>query len=293
MATVLALIVVALMSSCGQNQATPIPNTETPTITPGVANSTATIQPTATPTDIPAAAIVNGEVIPLAEYQAELARFRAAAAQVESPPDESVVIHSMIDDLLLAQGARQAGFNVNDEMISQRINQLDIGEQELQAWLEQHYYTEESFRQALSRTIAAAWMRDQIADQVPMEAEQIHAQQILLYNLDEAQQIYEQLSAGADFETLARQIDPLTKGDLGWFPPGYLLQSELNEVVSNLQPGEYSQIIETEIGYHIIKVIEKGTHPLTFNTRLFLQKQAVEAWLEEQRSQSNIVIMVP
>jgi parvulin-like peptidyl-prolyl isomerase len=87
----------------------------------------------------------------------------------------------------------------------------------LAAWQSDHGYTDESFRSALKRAAEAAWMRDKIIAAVPGTAEQVHAQQILLYNEDAARKVADQLNAGANFADLAALYDPNTGGELGWF----------------------------------------------------------------------------
>ena len=137
-------------------------------------------------------------------------------------------------------------------------------------------------------------MRDQIIAGVPETAEQVHARQILLYNSDEAEALFAQLASGADFETLAGQYDPLAKGDLGWFPRGYLTVSALDDVVFALEPGEVSPIIETEIGFHIVQVIERDTaRPLNFSAYQIVQKATLETWLHERQAQSDIIYYLP
>jgi peptidyl-prolyl cis-trans isomerase C len=155
-------------------------------------------------------------------------------------------------------------------------------------------YSEDSFRLDLQRSLEAAWMRDKIVAQVPSEAEQVHARQILLYNSTQADQTLAQLKAGKNFGELAAQYDPVTYGDLGWFPRGYLLNKKLEEVAFNLQPGAFSDVIETEAGFHILLVVEKDPqHPLEPDMLLTLQTQAVENWLQEQRNQGNIEVLLP
>jgi parvulin-like peptidyl-prolyl isomerase len=155
-------------------------------------------------------------------------------------------------------------------------------------------YTEAELHQALRRAVEAAWMRDTIAAGVPETAEQVHARQILLYNSTEANQVYSQLESGNDFADLAATYDPVAEGELGWFPRGYLTQPAVEEAAFALEPGQYSTVIETPLGYHIIQVIEKDPqHSLSPDARLALQQQAVKDWLQTQRSQSTIEILLP
>ena len=160
--------------------------------------------------------------------------------------------------------------------------------------MQNNHFTDESLRTALARSIAAAWMRDQIIGNVPQTTEQVHARQILLYNSDAADEVFAQLQAGADFETLSAQFDPLTKGDLDWFPRGYLTVPELDAFIFELEPGEFTPIIETMLGFHIVQVIERdAAHPLNPNTYRAMQAQALEQWLQDRQAQSQIILYVP
>ena len=242
---------------------------------------------------MPLAAEVNGEEIPLTVYQAELARYQAGVGGEITPEVETRVLDNLINESLLAQAAREKGFQVDDAMLAARIALLGDS-QTLASWMSENGYREAGFRQALKQAIAAAWMRDQIAAEVPETLEQIHARQILLENLEEAQQVLDSLGRGEDFAKLASQYDPVNQGDLGWFPPGYLTDPKLDEALSGLDPGQMTGIVETAAGFHILQVIERdASHPLTPDARLVLQAEALHAWLDERRSQSEINILKP
>ena len=103
---------------------------------------------------------------------------------------------------------------------------------------------------------------------------------------------------GNDFDDSAQQdvsrvtvAEPLTRGELGWFPRGYLPEPAFEEAAFALQPGQVSDIIQTEAGYHIIMVLERDpAHPLTPDALLTLQYTALEDWLSQQRQQSTIIL---
>jgi parvulin-like peptidyl-prolyl isomerase len=244
--------------------------------------------------DVPLAASVNGQGITLEEYQAEVRRAQAASGTGLATYSETDVLQNLIDETLLAQGAAEAGFVPDDALIQTRIAQLGLDETSLDRWLNENGYTREGFEQAMARAIAAAWMRDQIIAAVSSTAEQVHARQILLYNADEAESVYAQLQSGSDFATLAAQYDPKTLGDLGWFPRNYLTVSELDEPIFALQPGEYTPVIQTTLGFHIVQVIERDPQrPLSPGALQTVQVQAIQNWLDERRAQSDIQVFVP
>jgi peptidyl-prolyl cis-trans isomerase C len=297
---IIQLLIIGLFSTAcnnGTSSNTPEISNPKPSETGVVVDATATTSPFAPSTldpGIPMAATVNGHGIPLDEFQTELAMSQAASGTGLVTYAEEDVLQNLIDEVLLSQGAAEAGFIPDEALIQTRIEELNMGEQPLEDWISTYGYTLESFKQALSRSIAAAWMRDQIISKVPSTAEQVHARQILLYNSDDAESAFAQLQTGSDFATLAAQYDPLTSGELGWFPRGYLTMPELDDPVFSLQPGEYTDIIQTDLGYHIIQVIERDPQrdlsPGAFQSA---QVQAVQNWLVRRRSQSDIQILWP
>ncbi len=240
------------------------------------------------------AVLVNGEGIPVSEFEAELVRYQAAHPEASLDQATSAVIDYFVNELLLAQGARSAGYFLEEAALEARIASLEGqvgGAEALAAWQAAHGYTPDSFRAALRRQIEAAWMRDRIAASVPLTAEQVHVQQILLYNEEEARQVLARLQTGADFYQLAAAYDPLTRGELGWFPRGYLPEPAFEEVAFSLPPGQFSDILQTEAGYHIIMVVERDpNHPLSPDALLTLQYLALNDWLVQQRQQSTIIL---
>ena len=256
--------------------------------------------PTVTATTEPAAVRVNGEGISISEYEAEMERFQAAMAELGKtvPPEEARqrVLDSLVDEVLLAQAAAESGFELTDQDISARLDEVIAdsgGEEAFQTWMSANFYSLDSYRRALGRSIAASWQRDRLAAEIPPEIEQVHARQILLLGREQIDDVYRRLQAGSDFATLVVLYDPVTGGDLGWFPQGYLTVAALEEAAFSLQPGEYSEVIESEFGYHILQVLERGVHPLSPDARLTLQRKALQDWLAEARTNSTIEVFLP
>jgi peptidyl-prolyl cis-trans isomerase C len=287
----LILLVMLGLASCGSRlgtQATPTPSPVGPTATP--------IPPT--PTAEPAVATVNGQSLTVAEFTAQVAEYKSAQSALgKSVTDQDAskaVLEDLIAQMLLAQAATAGGFVLTDSAFQSRLDALATqlgGPDKLSAWESGHGYTDPTFRIALKRSIEAAWMRDKIIAAVAKTADQVHVQQILLYNADDAQAVLTQLQGGADFDSLAAQYDPNTRGELGWFPKGYLLEPKIEEAAFSLQVGQYSGVIQTEVGYQIIKVLgREAQHPLSPDAYLAMQELALKDWVSQQRAAATVVL---
>ena len=258
-------------------------NTPTPTI------PTATPLPPS-PTPPPSVASVNGEYITIAEFEAELNRYKRVFPDASSTEAKQIVLDDLITQFLLSQAAREENFEVTESDLQSRIDALGSPDAIAQ-WQSAFGYDDESFRIALKRSIESAWMRDNIIADVPKVMEQIHLRQILTYNEAEAQEVLQRLTAGEDFDELASFYDPVTNGELGWVPQGYLLNAKADEAVFALQAGEVSSIISTEAGFHIFKAVERNDQPLTPDALLTMQELALKNWIREQREKSEIVVL--
>jgi peptidyl-prolyl cis-trans isomerase C len=253
-----------------------------------------------TPTPIPAALKVNGDIVLQSLYDAWRASYDIAqeSGSILASDEEAqqTVLNELINQTLLAQGAADNGYTVSEEDLDARLASLAEsagGEAKLTAWQQANGFDEENFRAALRLAMAAAWQRDQVAASVPQEAEHVKARQLLLLDEDTANLYLSQLESGAEFATIANIVDPALGGDLNWFPRGYLTQVSVEEAAFALEPGQISEIIESDLGYHIVQVLDKGMRPLNPEARSFLQHQAVEDWLTERREQSEIEILLP
>ena len=242
---------------------------------------------------------VNGEGITLVEFNAEVQRYLTSQQSLGKTVSSEAASNAVKDDLtaqlLLAQAARTNGFTLDEAALQARIDAVVAqvgGADALSAWEAGHGYTDQAFRSELKRSAEAAWMRDKILAEVPSTAEQVHVQQILLYNQDKAQSFLNQLNGGADFNELALKADPQTRGDLGWVPRGYLLEPKIEEAAFALAVGEHSDVISTDEGFHIIRILARDPqHPLSPDAHLALQELALKKWIDDQRQQANIAFV--
>jgi len=90
----------------------------------------------------------------------------------------------------------------------------------------------------------------------PIKGGKIKASHILVNKLSIAQEIYEDLQAGENFQKLASQYSECSSknkgGNLGEFPKGKMV-AEFWNACTKLRIGDISQPVKTKFGYHIIK----------------------------------------
>jgi peptidyl-prolyl cis-trans isomerase C len=109
--------------------------------------------------------------------------------------------------------------------------------------------------------------------------EEVRARHILVQGEDEAKAILEQLKKGADFATLAKEKskDPgaADGGDLGYFTKDQMVP-EFADVAFKMYPGQLSNPVKTQFGWHVIKLEDKRTkQPPEFEK----VKDQIEAYL--------------
>ncbi len=132
--------------------------------------------------------------------------------------------------------------------------------------------------------------------------EEVQARHILIMSTsenaeDKAKAALKELKDGADFARLAQQVSEDTGsgtrgGDLGYFGRGRMVK-EFEDVAFRLQPGETSDIVKSQFGYHIIQVTDRkkaGKQPFE-EVRDVLLNDAAQAVINEARLKAGQQIM--
>lgn len=306
-----------LLLACGEEE--PLP-----TVAPAIGQTSEELAPPAvsddpivlptetavpvTPTpDAPLAARVNGEPLLLATFEAELARYQQAEAELGNQPGDnpysSIVLDALIEQMLIRQAAAAQGVVVTEEMIDQELAELQEvagGTDNFVAWLDANRYSEEAFRTAVSDGLIQEQMVSTVTADVPFAVEQVHARYIQVDDANLANTLLAQIQAGDDFATLAQlhSLDRITGengGDLGFFAAGTLLVPEVDAAAFALtEPGQVSEVItavnrEGNPVYYIVQLIERESErPLDDNVRSILLQQAFETWLDGLWQSANI-----
>lgn len=308
----MALALLLASIGCAPMPVVPAPSTPSPI---SASTTPAPTEPGAMPTtpvsptpEAPVAALVSGQPIYMVDYERELGQYEASLLARGIDPNSQEgqsnlaqarawILDVMIEQVLTEHAAATAGISVSDAQVDAYMQEMITesgGEEAFRAKLAEWGETYEDAWQEVRAQLIGMAMTQRIVESVPMTTEHVHARHILVDTPQEAERILAQLQAGADFAALARAYSQDTStresgGDLGFFPRGILVAPEVEEAVFALQPGQFSGVVISSLGYHIVQVIERDSARAVSpeNLRL-LQDRAVQEWIEGVWAQAAV-----
>ena len=156
------------------------------------------------------------------------------------------------------------------------------------------YYHDKLAMEALLSNVAKAAVTEEAehkaydeAAKAQPPAEEVHARHILLPTEEEAKAALARIKAGEDFAKVATELskDPAGEGgDLGWFTKDRMVP-EFADAAFKLEPGQVSDPVKSQFGWHVIKVEEKRMR--TFPPFEQVKEQA--ARYVGQKAQSDLI----
>lgn len=199
------------------------------------------------------------------ETQQEL-DFNTEAGQLQLAEFKKRAMEKVVNDAYVKEIAKQKNISVSNQEIDDAIavvrnqNRLSGNDTELEPILRDYWdWSITDFRRSL---------RDQLLTQKVVSALDVQTH-------DKANAALAQLKNGKDFATLAKEVseDDATKDNGGEYPQlvdkaSRDIPPKTTEALFTLQPGQYSEVIDTGFGLEIVKNIEvkgsqvKGAHIL-------------------------------
>jgi len=228
-----------------------------------------------------------GVVITGEETEAEFQKQYQAMLDTYGMTEQDLVDYFAIYGGTLEEFKEEGRASVTEQLLYAAVQQavvgpIELSEDELRAYFEEHkadYSTEE----------------------------QIEASHILVATAEEAQAILDELARGADFAELARTRSTDTGsaaqgGALGWFGRG-VMAPEFEEAAFALEVGETSGIVQTDFGFHIIRVTDRraASEPefeevadrVRADAERAIARERFDAWLKAAREEATVVISDP
>lgn len=253
---------------------------------------------------------VNGQDIPLGDFQRQV--FEAQHYYVEQGLDPNTeegqrqlldlrrqILREMIHQVLIEQGAAEAGITVTDEEVAERWA-LYVEEFGDEASLAEHGTTREEVEATERAALIAGKMVDAIAADIETQSvEFANVRHILCKDSEAAcRDALARIRAGEDFATVAAEVseDETTKergGDLGWMGRGLVPSQALEDAIFSLSPGEMSDVVQTEYGYHVVEMIDRDdSRELEEDQVYAAREKALMDWLEARKADSTIEIFI-
>jgi peptidyl-prolyl cis-trans isomerase C len=232
------LAAVPALSSFAQDAAAPA--AEAP-----AAEAPAAVDPATVVASIGGETITEGDLAFAAEDMAQ--------DLAQMPPEErrAFLVRILIDMKVMSNAARAAGMD-QTPLFAQR-----------QKYLEERALRRAYFAEAIAGSITEEAVRaeyDAFASEFVPEDE-IRASHILVETEEEANDLKAQIDGGADFVALAKEhsIDPgaANGGDLGFFGRGMMVAPFEEAAFALAEPGAVSAPVQSQFGWHIIKLEEK------------------------------------
>ncbi|PYI55040.1 foldase protein PrsA [Paenibacillus flagellatus] len=231
----------------------------------------------------------------------------------------SRVLDNLINEELVKQEADKAGITVTDADLDAEIASFKkqfSSDEEFQMMLMQYGMTQDDLKKQMPMQVRLKKLLESKTDVTDEEIqkyydenkeamstpEQVKASHILVATKEESEAILTQLKAGADFAQLAKEksTDTGSKdkgGDLDYFPRGAMVK-EFEDAAFALNVGEMSGVVQSEHGFHIIKVTDKkaAATPTLDEKKADIKETLVSQeiqelagpWMEEIKGKSKI-----
>ena len=206
---------------------------------------------------------------------------------------EKYLLNKIIENKLIEKECEKRGIKLTDEIISQEVDRKlkEYGsEKELKSNLKKLYgWTVADFQENIVKP-------DMYKEKLIASFKNNDPSTIQAKNKIEAAE--KELEARSDFSEIAKKYSEgesaKESGDLGWFSAPEMLP-EIATIVFFLKEGETSSIIESSLGYHIIKVEEKKTEEEIDMVKLrqvFTRTKTLADWLEEKSAETNVRVFL-
>ncbi len=271
-------------------------------------------------------AIVNKEPISISAFETRLnnikTNYQPEYAEAHASVIKKNLLRKMIVESMLLQEADKRGINVSDKELQRYVRNLTYGytKTELEQLLFNQFKTYDEWVQEIrTKLIIEKVMSEVILDKINISEdtikdlykekfegktsqEKIKLAQIFTVSQEKIKQAAEELKAGIDFHEIAKKYSESPEATNGGIL-GFISKGEGIEIFDRgfeLQEGQTSDVLNSDYGFHIIRVI-KRIPPEEINyekakpfiiAELTRQEEAklYEKWLTEKLKKAKIEI---
>lgn len=223
-------------------------------------------------------ASAGGEVVTAAEFKEEYVDYLLRTGTTDAPRLRWAVLARMLNDRLLIADATQDGI---EHTVAYRKHQETVRKK-----LSIELYIERQVLDTVSvgeRDLEEAFVRMNTT---------VTARHLFARTLEQAERLYDRLTAGESFESLAREVFIDTRlanngGSLGAFTFDEM-DPDFEDAAFGLAVGEVSRPVRTAQGYSIIQVTDRFTKPILTETEFAERKERLRNLvLQKKRAQAR------
>ena len=236
-------------------------------------------------------AVVNGEPISKALFDAYAEQRQAQVGDISSPEVRESLIDEMVIQELLVQEAKKQNLDESPEIALQKamVDRSLLATAVVREFMSERAPSEEAIQQEYDKAVGA------------LAKKEYKARHILVDSEDKAKEIITDLQGGGDFAELATanssdQGSATNGGDLGWFSSDVMVEP-FSEAVSGMEKGTITDTpVQTQFGWHVIQLddVRAAAPPpieqLRPQLNQMLQAKIFNDYLEGLRSGAEIEI---
>ncbi|HOE56733.1 MAG TPA: peptidylprolyl isomerase [Bacillota bacterium] len=226
------------------------------------------------------------------------------------------LLDMLIDEKLQINKASELGITVTDDEVNIEIEKAKKyfdSEEKYNEFLKSQNIDLDYIKQSMKKELIINKLNEKLTEKVTVDNDElknyydnhqdefvsVKASHILLESREEAEKILQRVKAGENFAELAKQNskDPSAKensGDLGYFSQGEMVEP-FEKAAFAMKPGEISDIVQTDFGFHIIKLEDRKLEKfadvreqLKGNLLYDKKSKEYEKLLEEMRKNTKI-----
>lgn len=228
---------------------------------------------------------------------------------------KEMLLDTLIVERLIMQDSIAKDITVSDDEVTQRLDELIIslgGQEQFNEFLESNAMTKEYFKNYTKNDILFNKHSEEFINSVEIDDKEaeiffnenkedlivLQASQILLSTEEDGNRVLEALKSGENFEDLViteskDSTSAVNGGDLGYIVKGkYKAVPEFEKALFELEVGEISDLIKTEVGFHIIRLDDRRDNFEELKDEIsdLIKNQQYASYVKELEEKAKIII---
>lgn len=193
------------------------------------------------------------------------------------------MLNKLVEDIVIAHMAKAWGITLSDDAVSAAVDrpmeEMGTRDQVVEKLQRLYGWTLDDFERNVVRP---QLLREKVMEKYDADNEVTQGMR------DKIAQAKKELDDGRTFDDVAKKYSEGSTmaegGIMGWFADGQM-QDEIGEQVFTMKKGEYTDVVETPLGLHIVRVndtAQEGDKRLVHVSQIVVKKKSFATFLEER-----------